>query len=366
MTRLHDLYAQHGQSPWIDNLTRNGIAGGRLKALVADGIRGVTSNPTIFQKAMSAGDAYDEQFSKLARTMSTEEAYWEMVSDDIRGALAVLRPVYDESGGTDGFVSLEVSPAMATDTQASIDSARRFHESINRPNLMVKIPATPEGLPAIQTALSEGRNINITLIFGLERYVEVVEAYLSALESLAAAGEELGGLASVASFFVSRVDTEVDRRLDALGTPEALALRGKAALAQAKLAYEIFREKFSGSRWEALAAKGARVQRPLWASTSTKNPAYPDLLYVDNLIGPDTINTLPDATVEAFCDHGRLARTVDEGVDEARGILNQLGELGVDMADVASTLEDEGVASFSKSFDELLQSLEDKRSQLGI
>ena len=366
MTRLHDLFSQQGQSPWIDNLTREGISGGRLKALVADGIRGVTSNPTIFQKAMSSGDAYDEQFSKLARTMSTEEAYWAMVSDDIRGALAVLRPIYDESGGTDGFVSLEVSPTMAADTEASIESARRFHESINRPNLMVKIPATPEGIPAIQTALSEGHNINITLIFGLERYVEVVEAYLSALESLAASGNELSGLASVASFFVSRVDTEVDRRLDALGTPEALALKGKAALAQAKLAYRIFQEKFSGPRWEALAGKGARVQRPLWASTSTKNPDYPDLLYVDNLIGPDTINTLPDATVEAFCDHGTVVRTIDDGVDEARRVLDDLGGLGIDLADVAATLEDEGVASFSKSFDELLQSLEDKRSQLGI
>ena len=366
MTRLHDLYDQHGQSPWIDNLTREGITSGHLKSLVADGIRGVTSNPTIFQKAMSSGDAYDEQFAKLARTMSTEEAYWAMVSDDIRGALAVLRPVYEESGGTDGFVSLEVSPAMAADTQASIESARRFHEAIARPNLMVKIPATPEGIPAIETVLSEGRNINITLIFGLERYLEVVEAYLSALEALAARGDDLSGLASVASFFVSRVDTEVDRRLDALGTPEALALKGKAALAQAKLAYQIFLEKFSGPRWEALAAKGARVQRPLWASTSTKNPEYPDLLYVDNLIGPDTINTLPDATVAAFCDHGTLARTVDQGVDEARRVLDGIAALGIDMADVGATLESEGVASFSKSYEELLQSLEDKRSQLGI
>lgn len=366
MTRLHELFEQQGQSPWIDNLTRDGISGGRLKALVADGIRGVTSNPTIFQKAMSSGDAYDEQFSKLARSMSSEDAYWAMVSDDIRGAAAVLRPVYDESGGTDGFVSLEVSPAMAADTRASVESARGFHQSIDRPNLMVKIPATPEGIPAIQTLLSEGHNINITLIFGLERYFEVVDAYLSALESLASAGQDLSGLASVASFFVSRVDTEVDRRLDASGSPEALELRGKAALAQAKLAYQIFLEKFSGPRWEALESKGARVQRPLWASTSTKNAAYPDLLYVDNLIGPDTINTLPDATAEAFCDHGTVARTIDDGVDEARRVLHRLAELGIDMADVSSTLEDEGVASFSKSYDELLQSLEDKRSQLGI
>lgn len=366
MTRLHDLYSQHGQSPWIDNLTRESISSGRLKALVRDGIRGVTSNPTIFQKAISAGNAYDEQFAKLARAMSTEDAYWAMVSDDIRGALAVLRPVHEESDGTDGFVSLEVAPAIAADTEKSIESARQLHDAIAKSNLFVKIPATAEGVPAIAATLAEGRNINITLIFGLERYEAVMEAYLSALETLAAAGKELPGLASVASFFVSRVDTEVDRRLDAIGSPNALGLRGKAAVAQARLAYQLFQQKFSGPRWEALAAKGARVQRPLWASTSTKNPEYPDLLYVDSLIGPDTVNTLPDATVEAFCDHGVLARTIDDHVDESRDTLDRLHELGIDMGDVASTLEDEGVASFSKSYDELLQSLEDKRSQLGV
>lgn len=366
MTKLHELYERQGQSPWIDNLTRDGISGGRLKELVAAGIRGVTSNPTIFQKAMSAGDAYDEQFSKLARSMTTEDAYWAMVSDDIRGALSVLRPVYDESDGIDGFVSLEVSPALAADTKGTVASARHLHESIDRPNLMVKIPATAEGVPAIRTALSEGRSINITLIFGLERYAEVIEAYFSALEALASAGRDLKGVASVASFFVSRVDTEVDRRLDAIGTPEATSLKGKAAVAQARLAYQLFSEKFSGERWDQLAARGARVQRPLWASTSTKNPDYPDLLYVDGLIGPNTVNTLPDATVDAFCDHGTVARTIEDGLDDARRVLARLGELGIDLADVASTLEDEGVASFSKSYDELLQSLEDKRSQLGV
>ena len=366
MTRLHDLFEQQGQSPWIDNLTREGISGGRLKALVADGIRGVTSNPTIFQKAMSAGNAYDEQFSRLASSMSTEDAYWAMVCDDIRGALSVLRPVYDQSNGTDGFVSLEVSPVLAADTAATTESARHLHELIDRPNLMIKIPATAEGVPSIQAMLAEGRNINITLIFGLERYEAVIEAYLSALEALQAQGSDLSSVASVASFFVSRVDTEVDRRLEALGTPEALELRGKAAVAQARLAYQLFQEKFSGPRWEALAAAGARVQRPLWASTSTKNPDYPDLLYVDSLIGPDTVNTLPDATVEAFCDHGTLARTVDDEVADAREVLDRLGRLGIDLADVAATLENEGVASFSKSYDELLQSLEDKRTQLGV
>ncbi|MBW3536627.1 MAG: transaldolase [Actinobacteria bacterium] len=366
MTRLHDLFTEQGQSPWIDNLTRAGISGGQLKDLVADGIRGVTSNPTIFQKAMSAGDAYDEQFTKLARQMSTEDAYWAMVCDDIRGALSLLKPVYDESDGTDGFVSLEVSPALAADTQGTVASARHLHESINRPNLMVKIPATAEGIPAIRTMLGEGRNINITLIFGLDRYEAVIDAYLDALESLVAADKDIAGVASVASFFVSRVDTEVDRRLEAIGSSEAQELRGQAAVAQARLAYRMYQQKFSGARWDALAAKGARVQRPLWASTSTKNPEYPDLLYVDSLIGPNTVNTMPDATVEAFCDHGTIACTIEDEVDRSAEILDQLGRLGVDMGDVAATLEDEGVASFSKSYDELLQSLEDKRSQLDV
>ena len=366
MTRLHDLFDEQGQSPWIDNLTRAGISGGQLKTLVADGIRGVTSNPTIFQKAMSAGDAYDEQFSKLARQMSTEDAYWAMVCDDIRGALAVLKPVYEESGGADGFVSLEVSPALAADTPGTVASARHLHESIDRPNLMVKIPATAEGVPAIRTVLGEGRNINITLIFGLERYEAVIEAYLEALESLVSVGRDISGVSSVASFFISRVDTEVDRRLEAVGSPEALELRGKAAVAQGRLAYRMFKEKFSGERWQALADKGARVQRPLWASTSTKNPDYPDLLYVDSLIGPNTVNTMPDATVDAFCDHGTIRCAIEDDIERSAEILDRLGELGVDMADVAATLEDEGVASFSKSYDELLQSLEDKRSQLNV
>lgn len=366
MTRLHDLFAQQRQSPWIDNLTRDGIRGGQLKRLVTDGIRGVTSNPTIFQKAMSVGNSYDEQFTKLASAMSTEDAYWSMVSDDIRGALSVLRPVFEDSGGTDGFVSLEVAPALAADTTATVEAARNLHETIDRPNLMVKIPATRQGVPAIKEMLAEGRNINITLIFGLERYAKVIDAYLSALKVLAAKGQDLSTVSSVASFFVSRVDTEVDRRLEAIGSPAALELRGKAAVAQAKLAYLLFEEKFSGPTWETLAAKGARVQRPLWASTSTKNAAYPELLYVEELIGPDTVNTMPDATVQSFCEHGTVVRTVDSLVEESRDVVGRLSAIGVDLADVAATLEDEGVASFSKSYDELLQSLEDKRTKLGV
>jgi transaldolase len=306
---------------------------------------------------MTGSADYDEQFRDLLRTKSPEEAYWEMAFDDVTDALDILRPVYDESDGRDGYVSLEVSPAIANDTAASIEGARRFSERVARPNLFVKIPATAEGVPAVRAAIAEGISINVTLIFSIPRYGDVIEAYLSGLE---AREGDLSSIASVASFFVSRVDTEVDRRLEAIGSDEALGLRGKAAVSQAKLAYDLFLSRFSGPRWEALAARGARVQRPLWASTSTKNKAYPDLLYVDNLIGPDTVNTLPDATVEAFLDHGTVARTVDAGVDEARSVLDRVEAVGVSMEDVAKTLESEGVAAFAKSFDELIQSLEDK------
>jgi transaldolase len=360
-TRLHDLYDEQRQSPWIDNLTRNALRDGSLQRLVDIGIRGVTSNPTIFQKAISGSDAYDEQFADLLRECTVEDAYWRVVLDDIRAALGVLRPVYDSSGGADGFVSLELSPALARDAARSIEDARRFHRQVAEPNLFVKIPGTAEGIDAIRTMYAEGRNINVTLIFSVERYGDVIEAYLSGLESF---GGDLSTVAGVASFFVSRVDTEVDRRLEAIGTDDALALRGKAAVAQAKLAYQLFLERFSGPRWEALAARGARVQRPLWASTSTKNPAYPDLLYVDTLIGPDTVNTMPDATVDAFVDHGVVRRTVDEGVAEARATLDRLVQLGIEMEDVAATLEDEGVAAFVKSYDELLQAVQDKAAEL--
>ena len=363
-TRLQQLYDEQQQSPWLDNLKRAYLTSGALAQLVDDGIRGVTSNPTIFAKAISGSDDYDEQFRALVKEKSVEDAYWDMAIDDVAEALAVLRPVHDASGGTDGFVSIEVSPAMAADTDATIKAARWLHGRIDRPNLYVKIPATPEGVPAIQKMFAEGRNINITLIFSLTRYREVMEAYISGLEAFAKGGGDVSKVRSVASFFVSRVDTEVDRRLEAIGSEDALAVRGKAAVAQAKLAYQLFLETFKGARWEALAAKGAHVQRPLWASTSTKNPKYPDLLYVDNLIGPDSVNTLPDATIEAFKDHGTVARTVDQGVDQAEADFRKLDELGIDVEDVAKTLEDEGVASFSKSFDELIQALTDKANAL--
>ena len=359
MTRLHDLHDQAGQSPWIDNLSRPAIQGGQLQQLVDEGMRGVTSNPTIFQKAMTGTDAYDEQFADLIKTESVEAAFWDMAVDDVTAALGVLRPVHDAAGGADGFVSIEVSPVLASDTAGTIRDARAFHERIDLPNLMVKIPATAEGVPAIQAMIGEGRNINVTLIFSLSRYTEVIEAYLSGLEAFAGTGGDLSTVHSVASFFVSRVDTEVDRRLEALGRA-AQAVEGKAAVAQAQLAYELFQQHFSGPRWEALAAKGAHVQRPLWASTSTKNPKYPDLLYVDSLIGPDTVNTMPDATIKAFLDHGTLDRTVDRDFPGAQAVLDRLAELGVDMADVSRVLEEEGVASFTKSYEELLQSLHDK------
>jgi transaldolase len=372
MTKLHDLYEQQGQSPWLDNLRRDYLRGGRLAELVGEGIRGVTSNPTIFAKAIEAGNDYDEQFKALLASHTIEEAYWELVLSDIRDALAVLRPVHDASHGIDGFVSLEVAPSLAHDTDGTIKAARHFHELVEEPNLYVKIPATAEGVPAIRAMFREGRSINITLLFSLERYGDVIEAYIGGLEDYLSTGvTDLSSVRSVASFFVSRVDTEVDRRLESLAaeeTParaqEILARRGTAAVAQAQRAYALFAARFSGPRWEALAAKGATVQRPLWASTSTKNPAYPDLAYVDTLIGPDTVNTMPDDTIAAFLDHGTLARTVDADPDGAARALEAIGAAGVDMADVGRTLEDEGVASFIKSFDELLQRLSDKANAL--
>ena len=365
MTRLQDLCEQYGQSPWLDNLKRGWITGGELQRWVDRGIRGVTSNPTIFQKAISVGTAYDDQFGALVEGgRSVEDSYWEMVKADIEDALRILRPVHDASGGEDGFVSLELAPDLARDTEGSIVAARELHMQVDEPNLYVKIPGTGEGVPAIEAMIAEGRNINVTLLFGLERYGEVIEAYLSGLEAFAASGGDLSTVRSVASFFVSRVDTETDRRLAELGTPEARALMGTAAVANARLAYKLFLERFSGPRWEALAAQGANKQRPLWASTSTKNPAYADTMYVDGLIGPDSVNTMPENTLEAFEEHGSLARTVDADFDGATETFDRLDDLGVDMADVARTLEDEGVASFAKSFDELITSLQAKADAL--
>src|SRR5215213_146793 len=323
MSKLQRLYDEQGQSPWLDNLTRVYLRDGTLGRLVADGIRGVTANPTIFARAIEGSDAYDEQFATLiARGRPVTDAYWDLVVDDIDDALGVLRPTFDASAGSDGFVSIEVAPELARDTDATIAAARQLDQRIAQPNLLVKIPATGEGVPAIQAMIAQGHSINITLIFSLARYAEVIDAYLAGLEALAEGGGDLASVHSVASFFVSRVDTEVDRRLDAIATGDALALKGQASVAQARLAYQMFRDRFAGDRWERLAGRGAQLQRPLWASTSTKNPADPDTRYVDSLIGPDTVTTLPEATIAAFEDHGTLAPTITSGVGDAEAVMD--------------------------------------------
>jgi transaldolase len=364
--RLQALSHDFGQSPWLDNLKRSYLTSGELARIRDRGVRGLTSNPSIFQKAIQGSPDYDEQFKSLA----TDEHpiiddYWAMVLADIHGACDVFSRVYDETDGVDGYVSVEVDPGLAHDGPGTGAAARDLHERLRRRNLMVKIPATIEGIGPIRQMISEGRNINVTLIFSLDRHQAVMDAYLDGLEAFAeGTGADLSRIASVASFFISRVDVEVDRRLEAIGTDEALALRGKAGLAQGQLAYRRFRETFSGPRWEALAARGARVQRPLWASTGTKTPEYSDVLYVDHLIGPDTVNTLPEATLEAFVDHGTLSCTVDATYEEADRVWQALADIGVDMDDVADQLEREGVDAFMKSFDELIGALETKAAEL--
>jgi transaldolase len=360
------LYDEQGQSAWLDNLKRGYITSGQLVAIRDGGVRGLTSNPSIFQKAIQDSSDYDEQFAQLrSGSRGIVDDYWSLVIRDIHSACDVFSKVYDHSNGVDGYVSVEVDPGLAHDGPGTQTAARELHERIDRRNLMVKIPGTEEGLAPIEEMIAEGRCINVTLIFSLDRYSRVIEAYLRGLERLAERPDaDLSQVASVASFFISRVDSEVDRRLEAIGTDEALALRGRAAVAQGKLAYQLFLEAFSGPRWQALVDRGARVQRPLWASTSTKNDAYPDTLYVDELIGPDTVNTLPDGTLEAFADHGTLARRVDADVDQAREVWSGLERVGVDMDDVAAQLEREGVSSFQKSFDELITALESKADSL--
>lgn len=366
MDRLTRLHAEFGQSPWLDNLTRRYLTDGTLDRLIADGVRGLTSNPTIFQKAIQGSADYDVQFRELIdQGRPVADAYWELVLADIAEACERFAPLHRESQGRDGFVSVEVDPGLAYDGPRTEVAARTLHQRLDRPNLMVKIPGTREGIPAIQQMIAEGRSINVTLIFSLDRYQRVMDAYLAGLEEHSRVdGADLSRVASVASFFISRVDSEVDARLERIGTPEALDLCGKAAIAQARLAYRAFQQTFSGPRWEALAARGARVQRPLWASTSTKNPAYPDTRYVDELIGPLTVNTLPDATLAAFADHGALDRRIDADLDVADEVWARLAEAGVDMADVCATLERDGVTSFQQSFDSLLSALADKAAQL--
>jgi transaldolase len=363
MSKLDQL-AELGQSIWLDFIRRSLITSGELQELVDGGLRGMTSNPTIFDKAISGSDDYDEALRDLVTEGGTvQEIYEALAMEDIRLAADVLRPVYDRSDSLDGYVSLEVSPKLAHDTAGTVEEALWLFAALDRPNVMIKVPATPAGLPAIETLIAAGLNINVTLIFSLDQYRAVAEAYIAGLEKLAASGGDLAHSASVASFFVSRIDSAVDAALEA-GGPEGAATQGKTAVASAKVAYALFEEIFAGQRWERLAASGARVQRPLWASTSTKNPAYPDTMYVDTLIGPHTVNTLPPATLKDFQDHGTVALTVREGVEGARQHLARLPELGVDLEAITQKLLDDGVASFARSFDSLLASVGQKSAQL--
>jgi len=362
-SRLHEL-SELGQSVWIDYLSRQMLQSGKLARMMEeDAVVGVTSNPTIFQKAIAEGDAYDEQLREvLAHEDDPKEVFLKLAVEDVKNACDLLRPVWDGGKGQDGWVSIEVDPNLAFDTDGTIAEAQRLHELVDKPNCFVKIPATKDGLPAIEEMIARGRPINVTLIFSLQRYVEVVEAYLRGLERLVESGGDPGPVASVASFFVSRVDTEADRRLDEVGAPDEL--KGKLAVANAKLAYQRYQQLFSGERWEALHAKGARAQRCLWASTSTKNPAYRDVLYVEDLIGPETVNTMPEETIEAFQDHGEVALTLNRDLDEAQRVFDRIAEAGVDYDDVVVTLEQEGVEKFSDSFRELLDGVQAKRGEL--
>jgi len=360
-SRLHELAAR-GQSIWYDTLSRDLVQTGELKRMMdEDAVTGVTSNPTIFQKALSSGNAYDADLKKLlAETDDPEQIFFSLALQDIRDACDVLRPAFDASNGVDGFVSMEVLPGLAYDTEGTFAQVQWISKEVDKPNLYVKIPATMAGLPAIEDSIAHGTPINITLIFSLERYKAVVEAYLRGLERLIAGGGDPSKVASVASFFVSRVDTEADKRLE--GHPE---LQGKLAIANAKLAYQHYLETFKGPRWDYLEGKGATKQRCLWASTSTKNPAYSDVLYVEDLIGPETVNTMPLETIEAFQDHGTIpGDTVLEGIDEARDLFVQLEKAGVSYDDVVETIEAEGVQKFADSFDLIIEEVRAKRGAL--
>jgi transaldolase len=363
LSPLHRLSA-FGQGVWVDFLSRGSIREGHLKSLMEDdAVVGATSNPTIFEKAMTSGDAYDEQLRELAVGHGgAAETFWSLAEQDIAEACDLFRPVFDGGGGRDGYVSLEVDPHLAYETLETFREAMRLHEEVDRPNLMVKIPATKPGLAAIEDVVATGRSINVTLIFSLRRYAEVAESYVRGIERLVAAGGDPRKVASVASFFVSRIDTEADRRLDEIGGHDHL--KGKLAIANAKLAYRHYEEVFAGARWEFLASKGATAQRLLWASTSAKNPAYPDTLYVEELLGADTVDTMPEETITAYQDHGDPQPRLASGLDEAHNVFSELERAGVDYDDVTETLEREGVQKFSDSFDQLLAALEKKQESL--
>jgi transaldolase len=360
LQQLSDL----GQSVWIDSLSRDMIESGELERLLTeDSVVGVTTNPSIFQKAFASGDAYDEQMREVMdRETDDKEVFFELAVTDVQNACGVLKRVFDEGHGRDGWVSLEVDPNIAFDADATLKDAKRLSEMVDRPNVFIKIPATEPGLQAIEDAIAAGIPINVTLIFSLERYRKVAEAYIRGLERLVEHGGDPSKLASVASFFVSRVDTEADPRLDEKGGVEDL--KGKLAIANAKLAYEAYREIFSGDRWQRLADAGASAQRCLWASTSTKNPDYRDVIYVEELIGQDTVNTMPVETVQAFQDHGEAKETIEQGLGEAHELLDKLEEAGIDYDDVTKTLEEEGVQKFADSFKELLDGVAKKRDAL--
>jgi transaldolase len=361
--RLKDIEAL-GQAIWIDNLHRGLLDEGTLKRLVADdGITGVTSNPTIFQKGMGHSERYDDDFREaIGQTDDPEEIFFRLAYADIQGACDILAPVFERTNGADGFVSFELPPSAAFDVDVSVAGAIRHHDAIDRPNLLIKVPGTAEGVTAFEELTARGINVNVTLLFAVERYRDVAEAFIRGLERRVQDGQSIEHAASVASFFVSRVDTKVDKALEELGRTD---LRGQAAVANAKLAYEAFAEIFSGPRWEALAQRGARVQRPLWASTSTKNPDYKDTLYVDELIGPDTVNTMPDATIEASRDHALAKRTVDEDVDKSHALVRELREIGVDLDDIVMRqLVDEGVKAFADSYNSLIETIGEKAKRL--
>jgi transaldolase len=363
-SNLQKLSAR-GQSVWIDYLSRDLLHTGELERMMReDAVVGITSNPTIFQKAISQGNAYDDQLRELLEEGETDprEIFWRLSCRDVAEACDLLRKVWDEGQGKDGYVSWEVDPTLAYEREETYEQAQHLHGLVERPNLHVKIPATKPGLGAIEDMIAAGKNINVTLIFSLQRYREVVEAYIRGLERLVAGGGDPTTVASVASFFVSRVDTEADKRLDAIGGHDEL--KGKLGIANARLAYQHYKQAFSGERWEYLASKGASRQRCLWASTSTKNPDYRDVMYVEELIGPDTVDTMPEETIKAFQDHGVVADTIEKDVDAAHGLLEDLAAAGVDYDDVVETLEEEGVQKFADSFEELLDGIRAKRGEL--
>jgi transaldolase len=374
MTNSLQQIKTQGQSVWYDNIDRAQLVSGEFKRLLAeDGIVGVTANPTIFEKSISNGHAYDEQITQLIREgKSTNEIYEALVIQDIRTVADLLRPIYDRTNGLDGYVSLEVSPELANDTEGTIKEARRFWKMVERPNLMIKIPATPAGIPAVEQALTDGINVNITLIFSLDSYKAVAEAYLNALESRNAEGKDISHIASVASFFVSRVDTLVDKLLedkikassDATEQAHLKSLEGKAAIANARVVYQEFKHIFGSPRFETLKHSGAHVQRPLWASTSTKNPAYRDVLYAEELLGPDTVDTMPQETIVNFRDHGVVAHTVEKDPKGAQAALDALEQVGIHYAQVTQQLQDEGVKKFADSFHQLFQGIENKQKAI--